>query len=77
MYGLFGFADKLNTELRKFNGKFCSLNIRIVWFCEEIEYPQFRKFRARLCKLYMYEMSGFEQKFNILNFVKSAGNCVR
>ena len=52
MYGLFGFAEKLNIqncvnstrncrnieypELRKFDEKLCTLDVRIVWICRKI-----------------------------------------
>ena len=52
----------------------CTLNVWNVWFCGEIEYPKFRKFSAKLCTLYMYGMSGFEEKLNILKYINSTGN---
>ena len=40
-----GFAKKIeNPELHKFNGKLCTLYVRIVWICREIEYLELRKF---------------------------------
>ena len=47
-----------------------------VWFCGENEYPKFRKFGGKLCTLYMYEMSGFAEKLNILEDINSTGNYV-
>ena len=54
-----------NLELRKFNGKLCTLNVRNVWFCGEIQDPKFRKFNEKLCTLYMYGMSRFAEKLKI------------
>ena len=54
----------------------CALNAQNVWFCEEIEYPKFRKFSGKLCTLYMYGLSGFAEKLNILKYINSMGNYV-
>ena len=65
-----------NLELRKFNGKLCTLNARNVLFCAEIEYPKFCKFSGKLCTLYMYGISGFAEKLNIPKYINSMGNFV-
>ena len=39
-------------------------------------YPKFRKFNGKLCTLYMYEMSRFAKKLNILNYGNSTVNYV-
>ena len=57
---------KINcVELRKFNGKLCTLNVRNVRICREIEYPELRKLNEKLCTLYMHGMSVFAKKLNI------------
>ena len=76
MYGLSGFSNSENLELRKFNGKLCTLIVRNVWFCGEIEYPKFHKFSQKSCTLDTYGMSRFAEKLKIQNCVNSTGNCV-
>ena len=61
----------------KFNSKLCTLNVRNIWFCGEIEYSKFLKFNEKLCTLYMYGISGFAEKLNILKYINSTGNYVR
>ena len=51
--------------MRKFNGKLCTLNVRNVRICREIEYPELRKLNEKLCTLYMHGMSIFAKKLNI------------
>ena len=63
-------------ELRKFNGKLCSLNLRNVQISREIEYPELRKLKEKLCTLYMHRMSRFAKNMNIQNSENSAGNCI-
>ena len=38
-------------ELRKLNGKLCTLHVRNVWICRIIECPDLRKFDGKLCTL--------------------------
>ena len=40
-------------ELRKLNGKLCTLHVRNVWICRKIECPDLRKFNEKLCMLYV------------------------
>ena len=47
---------------------------RIFGLAEKIEYPELRKFNGKLYTLYMYEMVGFVQKFNVQNCRNSTGN---
>ena len=54
----------------------CTLNVRNVWFCGEIENPKFHKFSGKLCTVYMYGLSGFADEFKIQNYVNSMGNSV-
>ena len=54
-------------ELRKFNGKLCTLNVRKVRIYREIEYPKLRKLNKRFCSLFLSEMSIFAKKLNIWN----------
>ena len=63
-------------ELRKFNGKLCTLYARNVWISGKIEYPLLHIFNGKLCTLYMYGMSGFAEKSYIQNCVISMVNCV-
>ena len=46
-----GFAEIENPKFRKFNGKWCTLNVRNVLFCGDIEYPKFHKFSGKLFTL--------------------------
>ena len=48
-------------ELRKFNGKLCSLNLRNVRISREIEYPELRKLKEKLCTLYMHRMADLQK----------------
>ena len=50
--------------------------VRKVWICRKIEYPELRKFKGKLCTLYMYVTSGFSKKLNIQNCENSTENCV-
>ena len=60
MYGMFGFAEKLNIQNYKFNGKLFTLYMyERSGFAKKIEYPELRKFIGKLCTLYMYVTSGF------------------
>ena len=43
--------------------------------CRKIEYPEQRKFKGKLCTLYMYGMSGLAKKLNVQNCVNSTGKC--
>ena len=63
-------------ELRKFNGKLCTLNVRKVRIYREIEYPKLRKLNKRFCSLFLNEMSIFAKKLNIWNSENSTGNCI-
>ena len=66
-----------NPELRKFNGKLCTLYLYgTVGFVKKNEFPEQRKFKGKLCTLYMYKTSGFVEKLNIQNYENSMGNCV-
>ena len=68
---------KINcVELRKFNGKLCTLNVRNVQICKEIEYTELRKLKKKLCTLYLHRMSGFAKKLNIQNSENSTGNSI-
>jgi len=40
-----------NLELRKFNGKLCTLNVWTIWICRYIENPEMQKFDWKLCTL--------------------------
>ena len=42
----------------------------------KIEYPEQRIFNGKFGTLYMYEMSGFAEKFNVQNNVNWTGNCI-
>ena len=48
-------------ELRKFNGKLCSLNLQNVRISREIEYPELRKLKEKLCTLYMHGMADLQK----------------
>ena len=37
--------------MRKFNGKFCTFNVRTVLISRQIENPELRKFNGKLCTL--------------------------
>ena len=63
-------------EIYKVNGNLCTLNVRSVWFCEESKYSKFHKFSGKLCTLYMYRISAFAEKLNILKYINSTGNIV-
>ena len=68
---------KINcVELRKFNGKLCTLNVRNVQICKEIEYTELRKLKKKLCTLYLHRMSGFAKKLNVQNSINSTENSV-
>ena len=54
----------------------CTLNVRNVWFYGEVEYSKFLKFNEKLCTLYMYGISGFAEKLNILKYINFTGNYV-
>ena len=43
--------------------------------CRKIEYPEQRKFKGKLCTLYMYKMSGLAKKLNVQNCVNSTRKC--
>ena len=55
MYGLCGFIGNEYQELRKFNGKLCTLYVQIVWICKEydfcgyIECIELCQFNGKLC----------------------------
>ena len=66
LYKMFGFAEKL-----------CTLNVRNVQICWEIEYPELRKSKKKFCRLYLNKMSGFAKKLNIQNSENSTGNCIQ
>ena len=54
-----GFAQKIQyPDLRKFNGKLCTLFVQNVWISKKIEYPEMRIFNGKLCTIYMYSMTG-------------------
>ena len=42
-----------SLELRKFNGKLCTLYVCNVWICRKIECPELHKFNGKLCTLYV------------------------
>ena len=65
-----------SPELRKFNRKFCTLNVRNVWICREIEYIELRKLKKKFWNLYLHRISGFAEKLNIQNSENSTGNCI-
>ena len=66
-----------NPELRKFNGKLCTLYLYgTVGFVKKNEFPEQRKFKGKLCTLYMYKTSGFVEKLNIHNCENSTANFV-
>ena len=68
MYGMSGFAQKIQyPELRKFNGKLCTLFVQNVWISKKIEYPEMRIFNGKLCTIYMYSMTGQAEKLNVQN----------
>ena len=46
------------------------------WDLKINEFPEQRKFKGKLCTLYMYKTSGFVEKLNIQNYENSMGNCV-
>ena len=72
MYGISGFSDKLKIQNCVNSLEILyKLNVWKVWSCGEIKYQKFRKFSAKLCTLYMYGISGFEEKLNIQNCVNS------
>ena len=61
-----GFVDKIECpEQRKFDRKLCTSNVRNVWICREIDYPELHKFNRKFYTLYMYRISGFAEKLNI------------
>ena len=52
MYKFSGFTKKIeHLELRRSDGKLCTLDVQIVWICKNIEYPELRKFNKKLCTL--------------------------
>ena len=53
----------------------CTLKIRNVRICSEIEYPNLVK-SMKICVQYMYGMSSSAGKLNIQNFEKSTENFV-
>ena len=63
-------------EMRKFNGKLCTLNVRNVRICREIVYPELRKLNEKFYTLYMHKICRFAKKLNIQNFENSTGNCI-
>ena len=72
-----GFAEKLNIQnFVNSAGIVYIIYVRDIWFCGEIEYSKFVKFNEKLCTLYMYEISGFVEKLNILKYINSTGNYV-
>ena len=64
-------------ELRKLNGKLCTIYARNVWISRKIEYPLSLIFNGNLCTLYMYGMSGFAEKLYLQNCENSTGNYVQ
>ena len=49
MYGFSKFANEIKyPNLRKVSGKFCTLDVRIVWICKNIEYPDLRKLQREI-----------------------------
>ena len=58
MYEFFGLVKKIEyLELRKFNGKLCSIYVRTIWiyrefeFCGYVECLELRKSSGKLCTL--------------------------
>ena len=51
IYGLFGFAEKLNIQNCVNSTRNCVLDVCIFWICRKIEYPELRKFNGKLCIL--------------------------
>ena len=64
-----------NLELRKFNGKLCTLNVRTVKICRKIENPERCKFIGKLCKLNVRKV-WFYGEIENPKFRKFSGNCV-
>ena len=62
---MFGFAEKL-----------CTLNVRNVRICREIEHPELRKINKKFCTLYLHKMFGFAEKLIVYNCVNSTKSCV-
>ena len=40
-------------ELRKFDRKLCTQDVRIACICGNVEYPKLRNFNGKLCTLYV------------------------
>ena len=60
------FAKKFEyPDLRKFNGKLCTLYIRNVLIMTKIECPELHIFNEEFGTLYIYGMSGFAEKLNV------------
>ena len=57
-------------ELRKLNGKLCTLHARNVWISRNIE------LRIHICVSYMYGKLGLAEELPIQICKNSAGNCV-
>ena len=53
----------------------CIIYVRNLWICRKIEYPELRKFKGKLCTLYMYRMFGLAKKLNVQSCKNSTGNC--
>ena len=77
MFGKYGFAENWKSRTSKIQRKI--VYIMFVWnvgICRKNEYPEQRKFKVKLCTLYMYGTSGFAEKLNFQNYENSTGNCV-
>ena len=65
-------------ELRKFNGKLCTLYMYgMSGFAEKFECTELQKFNGKLCTLYIYGTSLFAENLIIQNYENSTGNCVQ
>ena len=73
---MFGFVDKIECpEQRKFDRKLCISNVRNVWICREMEYPECENWNGNYVH-YMHGMSGLAEKLNISYCIYSMGNFV-
>ena len=49
-------------ELRKFNGKLCTMYASNIWISRKIEYHELHIFNEKLCTLHMYGLFGLAEK---------------
>ena len=69
MYEMSGFVEKLNIQnFLKSMGNCVHYKCTEYLIRRKIKYPKFHKFNGKLCTLYMYKLSGFTEKLNILKY---------